>query len=51
MKVGDRVKFSFGKGEKEGTVQRIYSKTVYLKADMPRQKNKTVKRKVQDIKA
>jgi hypothetical protein len=50
MKVGDRVKFPFAKKEMAGTVERIFDKTVYVKADMPHQKGKILKRKVKDIK-
>jgi hypothetical protein len=52
MKAGDRVKFPFGKkGEMEGTVDRVFDKTVYIRADMPRHKGKIVRRKVRDVKA
>ena len=34
----------------EGTVERVFDKTVYVKADMPHQKGKMVKRKIKDIK-
>lgn len=50
MKVGDKVKFPFAKKEMEGTVEKMFDKTVYLRADMPRQKGKLIKRKVNDIK-
>ncbi len=51
MKAGDRVKFPFGKkGEMEGTVDRVFDKTVYIRADMARHKGKIVKRKVRDVK-
>ena len=51
MKSGDRVKFSFAKKEMEGTVDRVFDKTVYIRADMPHQKGKIVRRKVKDIRA
>ncbi|MGA3172804.1 MAG: hypothetical protein ABSE25_00085 [Syntrophorhabdales bacterium] len=52
MKAGDRVKFPFGKkGEMEGTVERVFEKTVYIKTDMPHQKGKIIRRKVRDVKA
>ena len=51
MKVGDKVKFSFAKKELEGTVAKLFDKTAYIKADMPHQKGKTLKRKVKDLKA
>jgi len=51
MKSGDRVKFSFAKKEMEGTIDRVFEKTAYIRTDMPHQKGKIVKRRVQDIKA
>jgi len=51
MNVGDKVKFTFAKKEMEGQVEKIFPKNVYLKADFPKDKGKTVKRKVKDIKA
>jgi hypothetical protein len=51
VKVGDKVRFPFAKKELEGTVDRLFAKTVYLKADMPHQKGKTFKRKAKDLKA
>ncbi len=50
MNVGDKVKFTFAKKEMEGTVQKVFSKTVYLKADFPNEKGKTVIRKIKDVK-
>lgn len=50
MKVGDRVKFPFAKKELEGTIERIFTKTAYIKVDMPNQKGKTVKKRVKDLK-
>jgi hypothetical protein len=32
-------------------VDRVFDKTVYVKADMPRQKGKIIKRKIKDVKA
>jgi hypothetical protein len=51
MKAGDKVRFSFAKKELEGTVDRVFDKTVYVKVDMPRQKGKVIKRKIKDVKA
>ncbi|MGD0231287.1 MAG: hypothetical protein ABSC19_13160 [Syntrophorhabdales bacterium] len=52
MKAGDKVRFPFGKKkDMEGTVDRVFEKTVYIKADMAHQKGKIIKRKVKDIKA
>jgi hypothetical protein len=50
MNIGDKVKFTFAKKEMEGTVQKMFPKTVYLKADFPKDKGKIVIRKIKDIK-
>ncbi len=50
MNVGDKVKFTFAKKDKEGTVEKLFSKTVYLRADFPKEKGKLIKRKVKDLK-
>ena len=50
MKLGDKVKFTFAKKEMEGIVQRVFAKSVYIKADFPKDKGKIVKRKIKDIK-
>jgi hypothetical protein len=50
MNTGDKVKFTFAKKEMEGTVQKVFSKTVYLKADFPKEKGKTIVRKIKDVK-
>ena len=49
MKVGDKIKFDFAGKKKEGTVQKVFSKTVYLKVDFDKDKQKTVKRKISQI--
>ncbi|NLW35780.1 hypothetical protein [Syntrophorhabdus aromaticivorans] len=51
MKVGDKVKFTFAKKEKEGEVVEVYEKAAYIRADFPKDKGKIVKRKIKDIKA
>jgi hypothetical protein len=51
MKSGDTVKFPFAKKEREGVVDRVFEKTVYIRADFPNQKGKIVKRKVSEVKA
>ncbi|HOJ70358.1 MAG TPA: hypothetical protein PK864_09175 [Syntrophorhabdaceae bacterium] len=51
MNIGDKVRFSFAKKEMEGTVEKIFEKSVYIKADFPRQKGKIIKRKIKDVKA
>ncbi len=50
MNIGDKVKFTFAKKEMEGTVQKVFPKTIYLKADFPKEKGKTVVRKIKDVK-
>jgi hypothetical protein len=44
MEVGDKITFSFGKGEQEGVVHKIFTKTVYIKVDFPNHKGKIIKR-------
>jgi len=51
MKKGDKVRFPFAKREMEGTVERVFQKTVYIKADFPHHKGKIVKKKVSEIKS
>lgn len=50
MTKGDKVSFSFAKKTMDGTVDQIFSKTVYIKADFPKDKGKIVKRKIKDVK-
>lgn len=49
IKVGSKITFPFGKGEKEGEVVRVFQKTVYLKVDFPRHPGKRIKRKIEDL--
>ncbi len=49
MKVGDKVKFEFAGKKKEGTVKKVFPKTVYLNVDFDRDKQKTVKRKISQV--
>ena len=49
MKVGDKVKFNFAGKKKEGTVNKLCEKSVYLKVDFDKDKQKTVKRKLSEI--
>ncbi|HPU28922.1 MAG TPA: hypothetical protein PLM71_01205 [Syntrophorhabdaceae bacterium] len=51
MNAGDRVKFPFAKKEMEGIVEKVFEKTVYIRADFPKHKGKLIKRKVKDIKS
>jgi hypothetical protein len=46
MEVGDKITFSFGKGDKEGIVYKIFPKTVYIKADFTNHKGKIIKRSI-----
>ena len=50
MTKGDKVTFSFAKKTMEGTVEQVFSKTVYIKADFPKDKGKIIKRKIKDVK-
>ena len=50
MNVGEKVKFTFAKKEIEGTVEKVFQKTVYIKADFPKDKGKIVKRKISAVK-
>ena len=49
VKVGSKITFPFGKGEKEGEVMRVFQKTVYLKVDFPHHPGKRIKRKIEDL--
>ena len=49
MEVGEKVTFPFGKGEMEGTVKKIFEKTVYIVADFPKHKGKIVRRSISDF--
>ncbi len=44
MEVGDKITFPFGKGEKEGTIYKVFPKTVYIKVDFAKHKGKIIKR-------
>jgi hypothetical protein len=49
MERGDKVMFPFGNGEKEGTVFKIFPKTVYIKVDFVKHKGKIVKRSIMEV--
>lgn len=49
MEIGDKITFPFGKGEKEGTVYKIYPKTVYIMVDFPKHKGKIIKRSIMEL--
>ena len=49
LKVGTKIIFPFGKGEKEGEVTRVHQKTVYLSVDFPRHPGKKIRRKIDEL--
>ncbi len=49
MEVGEKVTFPFGKGEMEGTVKKVFERTVYIVADFPKHKGKIVRRSISDF--
>jgi hypothetical protein len=50
MKAGDKVTFTFAKKEMEGTIEKVFQKSVYIKTDFPKDKGKIIKRKLKDVK-
>lgn len=49
MERGDKVAVPFGNGEKEGTVFKVFPKTVYIKVDFPNHTGKIIKRSIMDV--
>lgn len=49
MERGDKVTVPFGNGEKEGTVFKVFPKTVYIKVDFPNHKGKIIKRSIMTV--
>jgi len=49
MERGDKVTVPFGNGEKEGIVFKVFPKTVYIKVDFPKHKEKIIKRSIMDV--
>ena len=49
MKAGDKIKIDFAGKKKDATVDKVFDKTVYLKVDFDKDKQKTVKRKLSQI--
>jgi hypothetical protein len=49
MKAGDKIKIDFAGKKKDATVDKVFDKTVYLKVDFDKDKQKTVKRKLSKI--
>ena len=42
MKAGDKIKIDFAGKKKDATVDKVFDKTVYLKVDFDKDKQKTV---------
>lgn len=51
MKVGDTIKFAFANDEKEGVIEKISSKKVYMRVHFPHDPNKLVIRRISEIEA
>ena len=49
MEVGEKIMFPFGGKEKEGTIYKIFEKTIYIKADFNKQKGKIIRRKLAQL--
>ena len=49
MKAGDKIKIDFAGKKKDATVHKVFEKTVYLKDDFDKDKQKTVKRKISQV--
>jgi len=51
MKVGEKIAFSFANGEKEGVIEKIFPKKVYLRVNFPNHPHKLIKRRIADLEA
>ncbi len=49
MQKGDKVTFTFADKRKEGTVQKVFEKTVLIEADFPNHKGKIIRRKIHQL--
>jgi hypothetical protein len=49
MKAGDKIKIDFAGKKKDAKVDKVFDKTVYLKVDFEKDKQKTVKRKLSKL--
>ena len=49
MKVGDKIKFAFANEEKEGVVEKISPKKVYMRVDFPHHPNKLIIRRISEL--
>jgi hypothetical protein len=51
MKVGDKITFAFGDGEKEGVIERLSPKRAFLRVDFPHHDNKLIVRRISVLEA
>ena len=51
MKVGDKITFAFGDGEKEGVIERLSTKRAFLRVNFPHHDNKLVVRRISVLEA
>ena len=51
MKVGDKIKFAFASDEKEGVIEKLSPKKVFMRVNFPNDPNKLVIRRISDIEA
>ena len=49
MKVGDKIKFAFASDEKEGVIEKISPKKVYMRVDFPHHPNKLIIRRISEL--
>ena len=51
MKVGEKITFAFGDGEKEGVIERLSAKRAFLRVSFPHHDNKLVVRRISVLEA
>ena len=51
MKVGEKITFAFGDGEKEGVIERLSAKRAFLRVNFPHHDNKLVVRRISVLEA
>ena len=51
MKVGDKITFAFGDGEKEGVIERLSAKRAFLRVNFPHHDNKLIVRRISVLEA
>jgi hypothetical protein len=49
MNIGDKISFKHGKQNREGTIYKIFPKTIYIKADFENHKGRIVIKKIHEI--